>query len=93
MHPDSTGRLWSLQRAGSYGLSGPMLHRQSTMFLEYLRARDPEGFPGFLRRIQEERSFAAPFRDQFGGSVDELWQSFSASLRDEARDGAHAREP
>jgi len=90
LHPDSAGSLWSLQRAGSYGLTGPMLHRQSTMFLDFLRARDPGRFPAFLRRIQEERSFAGPFRDQFGGSVDELWGAFAASLREEKRDDARS---
>ncbi len=87
LRPDSTGRLWSLQRAGSYGLPGPMLHRQSRMFLDFLRARDPVGFPGFILRIQEERSFSGPFREHFGGSVEDLWAAFVASLRTEGRDG------
>ena len=82
LRPDSTGKLWSLRRTGAYGLPGPMLHRQSRIFLEYLRNRDPEGFPGFLLRVQQGRDFAGPFRDQFGGSVEELWRSFAESLRE-----------
>lgn len=80
LRPDSTGALWSLGRAGSYGLPGPMLHRQSIMFLDFLRARDPEGFPSFIEGIQDERDFAGPFRSHFGASVEELWDGFVASL-------------
>jgi len=89
LRPDSTGNLWSLSRSGSYGLPGPMLHRQSTMFLEFLRGREPDGFPAFLEGIQEERDFAGPFREHFGGGVDELWNAFVASLRPEGGDGVH----
>ncbi|HSG07331.1 MAG TPA: hypothetical protein VLA36_03170 [Longimicrobiales bacterium] len=81
LRPDSTGNLWSLQRTGTYGLSGPMLHKQSRMFIEYLRDRDPAGFPAFLTMIQEKRTFAAPFREHFGGSVEDLWTGFVESLR------------
>ena len=83
LRPDSTGNLWSLARAGNYGLPGPMLHAQSTNFIKYLRDRDPEGFSTFLLRVHREHAFARPFRDQFGGSVEELWASFAESLRAE----------
>ena len=83
LRPDSTGNLWSLARAGNYGLPGPMLHAQSTMFIKYLRDRDPEGFSTFLLRVHREHAFARPFRDQFDGSVEELWASFAETLRAE----------
>ena len=80
LRPDSTGNLWTLARAGNYGLPEPMLHRQSRMFIEYLQARDPESFRAFVLQIQEDRTFAKPFRDHFGGGVDDLWSAFAASL-------------
>jgi hypothetical protein len=89
LRPDSTGKLWSLRRSGDYGLPGPMLHRQSRMFLDWLRERDAAGFPTFLRGIQEEGSFAAPFRAYFGGSVEEAWSAFARSLGTEGGDGIH----
>jgi hypothetical protein len=90
LRPDSTGSLWSLRRSGDYGLPGPMLHRQSRLFLDWLRDQDAEAFPALLEEIQEEGAFAAPFRRYFGGSVDEAWQAFRASLRPEGGDGVDA---
>lgn len=90
LRPDSTGNLWTLSRSGDYGLPGPMLHRQSRMFLDWLRQRDPRGFAAFLREIQEEGSFAAPFRRYSGGSVGEAWEAFAESLRPEGVDGVDA---
>lgn len=87
LNPDSTGSLWSLRRAGDYGLTGPMLHRQSAMFLMYLRDRAPVKCARFLEAVQAERTFAKPFRDHFGGSVAALWRGFAASLRAERADG------
>ena len=87
LRPDSTGNLWTLARAGNYGLPGPMLHRQGRMFIEYLQARDPEGFKALVVQLQEDRTFAKPFRDHFGGSVNDLWGAFAASLRAEGAPG------
>lgn len=86
LRPDSSGNLWSLSRSGDYGLPGPMLHRQSRMFLDWVQGRDTAGFPAFLREIQEERTFAAPFRRYFGGSVEDAWQAFAGSLRPQGGD-------
>lgn len=91
LRPDSAGRLWSLRRAGAYGLTGPMLHRQARMFIEYLRDRNPAGFRPFVTAIQDERTFAGPFRRHFGGSVNELWERFVDSLRAERGAGGPGR--
>ena len=80
LRPDSAGSLRALGRASGYGLPGPTLHRQSRMFIAYLRDRDPEAFSRFLTDLQERRAFAAPFRASFGGSVGELWSAFVAGL-------------
>lgn len=80
LRPDSTGSLRTLGRASGYGLPGPMLHRQSRMFIAYLRDRDVDAFSRFLSELQERRSFAAAFRGSFGGSVAELWSTFVAGL-------------
>jgi hypothetical protein len=87
LRPDSTGNLWSLRRSGDYGLPGPMLHRQSRMFLDFLLKRDPDGFSAFLKRLQETRTFAGPFREHLGGSVEDLWAAFATSLRAQGGDG------
>jgi hypothetical protein len=80
MHSDSAGRLWSLARMEDYGLGGPMLHRQSRMFLSWLRDRNPAAFAAFLSELQREGDFARAFRNHLGGGVRDAWLAFVASL-------------
>jgi hypothetical protein len=79
--PDSTGALFRVKRVQDYQLRGPMLHKQSTMFLSFIRERDPSAFDRFLSDLQSERSFAGPFRAHYGMSVQEMWSGFVGSLR------------
>lgn len=78
--PDSTGNLWSLRRLDDSGIGGPMFHKQSKMFLNFIRNRDPGAFRAFLLQLQEEKELAGPFRDRMGMGVREMWGEFSASL-------------
>lgn len=78
--PDSTGRLWSLRPVTDYGMPTPMLHAQSTLFLSFLKDRDPGAFRRFLLELQEQKDFAAPFRRHFGGGVGDLWTEFVEGL-------------
>jgi hypothetical protein len=78
--PDSAGSILGGARAGRYGLPGPMLHRQARMFIEFLQGRDPRAFRLFITALQDERTFAGPFRTHFGGSVPDLWAEFIATL-------------
>jgi hypothetical protein len=80
LHPDSTGDLWSLKRMEDSGLGGPMLHKQNTMFLTFIRDRDPEAFRAFLLQLQEEKEFAGPFREQMEKGVREMWDDFADAL-------------
>jgi len=82
LSPDSTGRLWTLERVSSNGLIGPMFHRQSRMFLTYIRNRDPESFRSFLRELVETRAFSGPFRTSLGAGTEEMWKAFAASFDD-----------
>ena len=83
LQPDSTGNLWTLDRVTDHGLGGPMFHKQSRMFLTFLRDRDPEALQAFLLRLLREKAFAGPLRDEMGQGVEELWEEFKASLTTE----------
>lgn len=76
LQPDSTGRLWTPERISSGGLAGPMFHRQSRMFLGYIRDRDPEAFQAFLGSLLDERELAGPFRRHLGLGTREMWSAF-----------------
>lgn len=82
LNPEPTGRLWTLRRIADNGLGGPMFHRQSRMFLAYIRDRDPSAFRGFLRDLLEEKELAGPFRAHFGLGTEEMWQEFVASFQE-----------
>jgi hypothetical protein len=82
LNPEASGHLWSLRRINDNGLGGPMFHRQSQMFLRYIRDRDPGVFQRFLEDLLEERELAGPFETHFGLGTREMWQEFVASLQD-----------
>jgi hypothetical protein len=79
--PDTANALLRPRRPQSYGVPVPMLHAQSTMFLTFVRESDPAAFERFVAELQDERSFAAPFRRHFGAGVTEWWGRFVESLR------------
>jgi len=79
--PDSAGSLFRPKRAHSYGLQAPMLHKQSTMFLQFVADSDETAFQAFLADLLEEHTFAGPFRRHFGVGVDGMWVRFVEHLR------------
>jgi len=80
LRPDSTGRLLTLARVSSNGLSGPMFHRQSRMFLTYIRDGDPGAFQAFLQDLLDEKELAGPFRKHLGQGTSETWRAFNQKL-------------
>jgi len=82
LSPDSTGRLWTLDRVSSNGLGGPMFHRQSRMFVTYIRDQDPAAFRSLLHDLVEQKELARLFRTHLGRGTDEMWEEFVASLRE-----------
>lgn len=78
--PDSIGSAFRPKGAQSYGLPAPMLHKQATMFLEFIRDSDPLAFDRFLFDLQILNTFAEPFRTHFGTGVEGMWDRFVLSL-------------
>ena len=83
--PDSEGSLIRVKRAGDYGLNYPMFHRQSSMFVGYIRDENGSAFDEFLNDIQQRSKFAQSFGSRFGTTVAGMWEKFVSHLRKKYR--------
>ncbi len=78
--PDDTGQFPRPKEPADYGLSWPMLHVQSLMFVEYLAERDREAFDGFLGDLLDGEDFGPSFVRQFGAGPGVIWEEFTGTL-------------
>jgi len=78
--PDDKGSFLIPKRAPDYGLPWPMFHKQTRMFVTYLRDGDAAAFDRFLADLYAGGLFAAAFSHHFGGSVPDVWARFLAEL-------------
>jgi hypothetical protein len=88
--PDTKGTLLLMKRAGDYGLDYPMFHKQSRMFVTYIRDAHPDDFKRFLLEIQNGESFARSFSERFGMDPGGMWQEFNSSLQESDREQSEA---
>ncbi|MEE9270917.1 MAG: hypothetical protein V3V49_11730 [Candidatus Krumholzibacteria bacterium] len=88
--PDSKGTLLLMKRAGDYGLDYPMFHKQSGMFVTYIRDAYPDNFKRFLLDIQNGAAFAASFSERFRMDPVGMWQEFNSSLQEPDRELSEA---
>jgi hypothetical protein len=77
---DAKGRFLFPKRAEDYGISWPMLHRQSRMFVEYLHDRNEELFKEFVVAVVNGVHFDVAFKNYFGDGLDNVWSEFLNSL-------------
>ena len=89
--PDASGRLPFPKRPWDYGLTGPMLHMQSRMFVDYLRARDEESFKEFVAAVVLGVPFDVAFREHFGDSLGGVWHDFLDALKTQFEHASDAR--
>ena len=80
MAPDDTGQFPLPKTPADYGLSWPMLHVQSLLFVEYLALRDRDAFDVFLGEVLDGEDFGPSFVRQFGAGPDILWREFTSTL-------------
>ncbi len=78
-HPDTEG-YFLLKDAAQYGVSWPLLHSQSRLFLDFLQERDPEALNRHLLALYDGRDFGMSLEEQYGISLDSLWLEFVAAL-------------
>jgi len=74
--PETSGQLPFPKRPKDYGLSWPMFHMQSRMFVEYLRSRNADAFEGFVAGLVRGSQFETAFRDCFHADLSDVWQEF-----------------
>jgi len=94
--PDAKGRFLFPRTAKHYGISWPMLHRQSRMFVEYLHDRAGGSFEDFVAAVGKGKRFDVAFLEHYRDSLDNVWNDFLESLdgdsetpnRTEVDDGA-----
>lgn len=67
------------QYASKYGLKPRMFYRQASLFVGYMRARDPERFAVFLSALAK-KDFAELIREHFCHDLAVLWREFLGSL-------------
>ncbi len=78
--PDARGRFLLPQTAKHYGISWPMLHRQSRMFVEYLHDRAGGSLGNLVVAVGKGERFDEAFQEHYGASLDNVWNDFLASL-------------
>jgi hypothetical protein len=78
--PDLEGRLPTPKSASDYGMEYPMFHKQTKMFVTYLRDRNEPAFRAFLLDIQRGEPFAKTFSERFGTDVYGMWNAFVTDL-------------
>jgi len=77
---DESGQLPLPKRPESYGMTWPMFHMQSRMFVEYLRSRDANAFARFVAAVVRGARFRSAFNDNFGKSLSDVWKDFLQSM-------------
>lgn len=76
---EESGHLPFPTRPDSYGMTWPMFHMQSRLFVEYLRARDANAFRGFVAAVMQGVEFKSAFTDHFGAGLPDVWKDFVRS--------------
>ena len=76
---EESGHLPFPTRPDTYGMTWPMFHMQSRMFVEYLRSRDANAFRGFVAAVVRGVGFKSAFNDNFGAGLSDVWKDFLRS--------------
>lgn len=82
--PDTRGHLPIPRRPTDYGLSAPLFHAESRLFVEYLRARDRLAFSQLVSSVLSGAAFEASFEEAFSTDVGASWGSFLAEITSHA---------
>jgi hypothetical protein len=77
--PDDTGKLPLPRDSLVYGISWPMMHAQSRLFIEFLYAYDGDAFRLFIEAVLGKVHFHAAFRQAFGVDLESAWRAFLAN--------------
>lgn len=89
--PDGQGHLPLPKPIFEYGLSPPMLHAQSRLFVEYLATAQPNAFSRFVPALLTGEPFESAFQEAFDRTLAESWRLFLSQLQSERSGPATGR--
>jgi len=78
--PEDGGNLFRVKSGPDYGLSYPMFHKQTKLFVTFLYHYKDKSFHNFLLDIQNDKSFRESINHRFGYDVTDLWKKFIQQL-------------
>lgn len=78
---DESGHLPFPKRPEAYGMTWPMFHMQSRMFVEYVRSRDARAFTAFVTAVAGGVRFRVAFNDSFDESLSDAWEDFVEAMK------------
>jgi hypothetical protein len=78
--PLDHGRILFDKSAQSYGMTGHMWYRQSSLLVQFLRDRDEGEFRRLMRLIEEGVPFESAIERSYGEGLDALVKEFRASI-------------
>lgn len=79
--PESS-RSWLFPKsASSYGLDAHMYYRQASLFVGFMRDKNPPAFESLIMAIAARTEFAEAVQIAYGKSLDELWGKFLATVK------------
>jgi hypothetical protein len=79
--PEVEGSLINRSFKATAPIGPRMLYSQSGMFVKYLANTYPDNFQILLFGIQKEKQFEENFKESFGNSVADIFQSYIKTLR------------
>lgn len=83
--PHARGRLPNPRTAADHGMTYPMLHQQSLLFVRFLVERDETAFRAFVVDLLRGEELGPAFRARLGEDLDDAWSAFVGSLEKAAR--------
>jgi len=78
--PDTSGGRFIRKGPRDHGLTWPMFHMQSRMFVEYLNTRNETAFKQFIADLLKGSRFDKAFENGYNDSLESIWKDFLDSL-------------
>jgi hypothetical protein len=69
------------QTAATYGLETHMFYRQAELFVKFMHDKDAAAFERMIKAVEGKKTFADAIQENYGASLQELWDMFVARLR------------
>ncbi len=78
--PTEKGGVFIRKTPSSFGLKPHMFYRQSMIFVDYIKTKNPNEFRRFLIELQDGKSFKTSFERNLKKSVEEMWDVFTQHI-------------